>query len=783
MLINLHLHFVTEEMRSLQTIVADYNIPLVIASLLTAIFASYISFFLSARIKGKQLKEEKLLWTILSACFLGTGIWAMHFIGMLAYQLPIPVSYNLAITIFSVIPSILASYIVISPDLGRFKSIWFRSVLMGAGIGSMHYIGMMAIVMPAQMAYQPKLFIMSIVVAIALSGVALKINDLRIKNENKAKRFDILAALAMGSAISGMHYIGMMSMVVFETSITTYLSEPQHTHLAQTIVLVLLLLSVFLLGSIELRARTLLSANLKAVLHSVQDSVISINKEGIIEFANPATFEMFGYTKEALVGQNVKMLMPDKYAKHHDDYVANSVLTGTTKVEGKSRVLKGLKKNGEVFPIALTVSPVIKGEGGAFVGTIRDLTDIKNQDAFMQTAFDTLPIMLLVKEASDLSFSHINSAGEKLLGRTREELIGSNVYDLFPKEEAELIVEADREVLLSDKTVLLDEQPMTIDGQLRYLRTRKVAVKNAMGEPKYLLGLSEDVTELRNAKLELEKLNQRLSMAADAAHIGVWEWNLETNELIWDDWMFKLYGLNKGQFTGDYSSWASTVHPDDYGEVVDKLEVAVENNEEFHAEFRVVLKSGGIRHIHGDGRIYGNKMIGINFDISQRVKAEHKILQLAETDQLTGLANRNALIKFVDHEFARADRHGSLVACLYFDLDKFKPINDTYGHQVGDHVLMVTSSRLRKLARKTDCVARIGGDEFVVMLTDVQSAGQITIAKNRMVEAVLTPIDTDAGEVCVGTSLGVAIYPQDAANLEELLNVADERMYKDKNSR
>ena len=782
MINQLHLHFVTEELLKLPLIRAEYDAWMVIASVLTAVFASYISFMLSARVNGSQLKEEKRLWTLLSACFLGAGIWAMHFIGMLAYRLPIPVSYNILITILSVIPSILASFIVISPDLGGFKSIWFRSLLMGAGIGTMHYVGMMAMIMPAQMAYQPILFGTSVIVAVILSGVALKINDIRLATNNNSIRFNLLAALVMGSAISGMHYIGMMSMMVFEISTTNYLTDEQHNHLAPTILVMLLLLSLLLIGSIELRARTLLSARLKTVLHTVQDSVISINHEGIIEFANPATFEMFGYEKDTLIGQNIKMLMPAKYAEHHDQYVANSILTGTTKVTGKSRVLKGLKKTGEVFPIALTVSPVASDQGSAFVGTIRDLTDIKNQDAFMQTAFDALPIMLFVKEASDLSFSHINKAGEALLGKSREELIGLNDYDLFAKEEAEVFVEADREVLLSDDTVLLDEQPMTINGQTRYLRTRKVAVKDNNGEPKYLLGLSEDITELRDAKIELEKLSHRLAMAANAARIGVWEWNLETNELIWDDWMFKLYGVPKGKFTGDYSSWASTVHPDDYSEVVDKLEEAVSNNDEFHAEFRVVLNSGNIRHIHGDGRIYGNKMIGINFDISKRVKAENKILQLAETDQLTGLSNRNALIKFVEQEFARADRHGSKVVCLYFDLDKFKPINDTFGHQVGDHVLVVTSNRLRKLARKTDCVARIGGDEFVVMLTDIQNNGQFAIAKSRMVEAVLTPIDTDAGEVIVGTSVGVAVYPDDAANLDELLNEADARMYEDKKS-
>ncbi|MDN3392915.1 MAG: MHYT domain-containing protein [Pseudoalteromonas distincta] len=218
---HLTLHFVTPEMLKAAVITAKYDPILVLASVFTAVFASYISFLLSARIKGAQLKNEKLFWTLLSSCFLGAGIWAMHFVGMLAYQLPIPVRYNIPITLVSILPSIFASYFVISPNLERFKHLWFRSILMGLGICSMHYVGMIAMIMPAHMAYEPILFTFSVFVAVALSGLALKINELRQTTQNKQKRVNFLAALVMGSAISGMHYIGMLSMYVFESSHTT----------------------------------------------------------------------------------------------------------------------------------------------------------------------------------------------------------------------------------------------------------------------------------------------------------------------------------------------------------------------------------------------------------------------------------------------------------------------------------------------------------------------------------------------------------------------------------
>ncbi|MBE0378007.1 diguanylate cyclase domain-containing protein [Pseudoalteromonas prydzensis] len=773
---HLKLHFVTPEMLNAPVITAQYDSYLVIASILTAVFASYISFLLSARIKDSQLKEEALLWTVVSSCFLGGGIWAMHFVGMLAYKLPIPVEYDITLTLVSILPSVFASYIVMSPTLGRFNNLWLRSILMGLGIGSMHYVGMMAMLMPAHMAYEPWLFSFSVLVAVVLSGLALKINELRLTTHIKLSWVNLLAALVMGTAISGMHYIGMMSMYVFAAHHTTYLTNENSSELAQVIMFVLLTLSLLLVGSMELRARSLLSAKLKAVLNTVQDGVICFDKLGNIEFANPATATIFGFEQHALIGKNIALLMPQKYATNtaHYNYADQA---------GKSQLLQGRNSNGVDFPITVSISPIRKHANPSFVATIKDLTNIQNQEAFTQTIFDTLPIMLVVKEAEQLSFSHVNKAGEQLLGKTRDELIGLSDADLFPAQEAAFFSAADRSVLSSGQGMTIDEEPITIDGHTRYLRTRKITIKDNRGKAKFLLAVSEDITELRVAKLELEKLHHRMSMAANAAHIGIWEWNFQTNELIWDDWMFELYGVDRETFNGNYSVWENSIHPDDYDEVIKNLKSAVANQDEFHAEFQIILPSGETRYLNADGRIYGNSMVGINFDISKRVIAENKLLQLAQTDHLTGLANRNALCKFAEHEFDCTERTGTKVACLYFDLDKFKPINDTHGHLVGDFVLVEIAKRLLDTARKTDCVARIGGDEFVIIITHIETSNQVKKALTRFIDAIELPIVSTQGNFSVSASIGYAIYPDEATSLDELLNKADARMFDHKRTK
>jgi len=778
---HLRLHFINANIDSAPVIPASYDGLLVFASIITAVFASYVSFLLSSRIKSSHLKNESLIWTILASCFLGIGIWGMHFVGMLAYTLPIAIEYNTTITLLSVLPSVFASYIVLSPALSHGRRLIFRSILMGAGIGCMHFVGMMAMMMPAHMAYEPWLFSLSILVAIVLSGIALKINDLRQSRGIHHTRINLLGAIIMGSAISGMHYIGMISMSVFETEHTVYINTHDNSTLAQLVMTVLLALSLLVLGIVELRARSLLSAKLKAVLNTVQDVVISFNSTGIIEFANPAVLPVFGYRSDDLIGKHIHLLIPEKSAELSDIFNGSQLNIPNAK-KSKSRLLKGQRANKQLFPITLTISSIGKQEKGPYVATIKDLSDIQNQEAFTQTIFDNLPIMLFVKEAEHLSFSHVNKAGEELLGRRKEQLIGLNDFDIFSNDEAASFAQTDRDVLNKDGIITLDEKPVTVDGKTHYLRTRKLAIKDSNGKARYLLDVSEDVTELKQAKTELENLHQRMSMAADAAHIGIWEWNFETNELIWDDWMHTLFEIPKSQFKGDYATWANTLHPDEYERVTNKLKLALLNNEEFHAEFQIVLPSGQTRYLNADGRIYGNRMIGVNFDITKRVMAEKKIRQLAQTDHLTGLANRNALSKFIKHEFDRSERTGAKVGCLYFDLDKFKPINDTHGHLMGDFVLVEVAKRLQDTARKTDCVARIGGDEFVVVITDIENLSQVKRALTRFINAISAPIASEVGYLNIATSVGYAIYPDDAKSLDELLHKADERMYKQKRS-
>lgn len=169
--------------------------------------------------------------------------------------------------------------------------------------------------------------------------------------------------------------------------------------------------------------------------------------------------------------------------------------------------------------------------------------------------------------------------------------------------------------------------------------------------------------------------------------------------------------------------------------------------------------------------------IAVIRDITERKVAEQEIRRLALTDSLTGLANRNAFSSKFENAIANTMRAKNKLALLMIDLDKFKPVNDTYGHPVGDQVLIHVADTLREICRKTDIIARLGGDEFAVVLTNLDLSAQSHLAAAKIIEALQTPIVVDDKTVQIGASIGIAYLPDDADDIDELIVKADQALY------
>jgi len=165
----------------------------------------------------------------------------------------------------------------------------------------------------------------------------------------------------------------------------------------------------------------------------------------------------------------------------------------------------------------------------------------------------------------------------------------------------------------------------------------------------------------------------------------------------------------------------------------------------------------------------------------ERKKAENKIKYLALYDSLTDLPNRRLFFDRLTHAFSRAFRYRHVIALLYIDLDEFKPINDNYGHEVGDKVLKETADRIKMSIRKTDTAARIGGDEFAVILQDVDISQNSVLVAEKIVKSITIPFKINELKCSIGASIGISVYPSDGDDAKTLLKRADMAMYHVKN--
>jgi len=275
---------------------------------------------------------------------------------------------------------------------------------------------------------------------------------------------------------------------------------------------------------------------------------------------------------------------------------------------------------------------------------------------------------------------------------------------------------------------------------------------------------------------------QKLAMRG--AHDGLWWWDPMTKQLWVGTRLLQILGYSEN-FLSDTHEWLALVHPDDragYNRAVARHLKG--DSSFFYHEYRVRAHDGSYRWIASRGEAIRNRrgratlMAGSVSDITVRRQSEARIRDLAFHDQLTGLQNRAALADRLDIELARnRGREPSRTAVLFIDIDRFKDINDVHGHQIGDRLLVKLAKRLRACVRASDTLARQGGDEFIVVLSDVDEHADLMEIARKLLASVEAPLDVKGIEMLVTASIGISIYPDDAGDADTLFSNADTAMY------
>lgn len=344
----------------------DYNYTLISLSLLISCFAAYALLVVLERAWQATSSKALMLWEIFGSIVFGLGVWAMHFTGMLAFMLPIPMGFDSYLTLLSVLTPILFTYLSLRVlvlqtfTLGRTQ---LCALLLALGIGSMHFIGMEAMKTDAVMSYELTLFILSIVVAYILAAIAVYLIKMVNDSTQGGLVLKVSCAIVMGSAVASMHYVAMaaVSFHVKNSLIIQHQMMNEHAvlfALAITCIVFVIMATTILCALVEDRlnkAKLTIEDNAireKAIVEHMADGLFTMNVSGVIENVNSAANTMFGYEGHSLVGRRLDSLMNDEGIKEklHQDKLSNNL--------GNTFVTKGIKKDGTNFPIEVNFSKI-----------------------------------------------------------------------------------------------------------------------------------------------------------------------------------------------------------------------------------------------------------------------------------------------------------------------------------------------------------------------------------------------------------------------------------------
>ncbi len=401
----------------------------------------------------------------------------------------------------------------------------------------------------------------------------------------------------------------------------------------------------------------------------------------------------------------------------------------------------------------------------------------------LEQVYRTAPVGLAVVDA-DMRFMRLNQKLADLI--VNPEARPGDLLSQGAPIVAETLETACREVLESD-TPLIDLQFHTgEEGERRYWQVSCYPLHLEDREGVSLV--LQDTTESRLAQHQILESKERYELAAKGATDGLWDWDLRLQHIHFSARWKAMLGYSDHEISEEPKEWASRVHESDLPLLRERVREHLEGvTPHFEIEHRMRHRDGSYRWMLSRGVVVRDengepyRMAGSQTDISERKRYEERLVHDAAHDDLTGLPNRMLLADRLDRALARAEREPAFrFAVLFVDLDRFKLINDSLGHAAGDQLLVQVAERLHGCVRREDTVARIGGDEFTILLEGLSDETAAFQTAERIQEALSEPVRLEGHQVRTTSSVGIALSDAGNRNAEELLRDADLAMYRAK---
>ena len=519
----------------------------------------------------------------------------------------------------------------------------------------------------------------------------------------------------------------------------------------------------------------------KALVENNPIAVVTIDLNNKIVSCNPAFESLFGYSQSEVIGQDIDKLVTTEAIQEEARSYTQRVIKGKTVHRTGVRRRKDFSLvDVEIFGVPV----IVDGEQKGVLALYHNISEQKRADEALRKSEEKYRD--LVENIDNIIYAtdgkgvltYVSPAVESFLGYQPDEVIGCPFSDFIQTNDIPAITR-NFENILSGQISAGEYLIQTKSGHTRWMHTssRPITVEDKVVG---IQGVLSDITERKQAEAALIESEEKFRTLAEQSPNMVFI-NKGGRIVYANNRCEEVMGYTREEFYAEDFNFLKLIAPGDRDQVLANFKQHISDNELDPYEYTLVTKYGEeiasiitTRLMNYEGE---TAILGTVTDITERKRAEERLTYIATHDSLTGLPNRSLFYDRLQHAVHNAKRNGLGIAVAFLDLDGFKSVNDTYGHEKGDFLLQDVASRLNSCVRESDSVARLGGDEFTFIFEKVHDPGDAITIAEKIIDSLTKPFKIDGDFIYITASIGISLYPEDGDDTAELIKKADTAMY------